>query len=61
VCRRSLLATLLLATGAVTPLAGPENLRVTLAPYSGMLFRFDKSQLPPRRKLAAHDVPAASN
>jgi hypothetical protein len=48
------------ATGKITPVAGPANLRLALTPYGGTLFRFEKSRTPQRRKVAPHDVPAAA-
>ncbi len=48
------------ATGKVTPVAGSEGLRLTLAPYGGMLFRFDKPQTPNRRNVVPQDLPTAS-
>lgn len=49
------------ATGTITPVAGPKDLRLSLAPYGGVLFRFDKSQTPQRRTVAPRDLPTASN
>jgi hypothetical protein len=47
------------ATGKITPVTSPENLQLTLAPYGGMLFRFDRPQTPQRRRIAPRDVPVA--
>lgn len=38
------------ATGAITPLAGPEGLDLKLEAYGAALFRFDAPKLPQRRK-----------
>ena len=36
-------------TGAIAPVADPAKVPVKLGPYGGVLFRFDKAVLPPRR------------
>lgn len=38
-----------LATGAIQAVASPRDVPVTLGPYGGVLFRFDKPQAPRRR------------
>lgn len=47
------------ATGAITALASPEGLRLKLAPYSGMLYRFDKAKTPQRRAVSPKDLPTS--
>jgi hypothetical protein len=48
------------ASGKITPLAGPEGLQISLPPYGGMLFRFEKPQTPQRRTVTPRDVPTAA-
>lgn len=48
------------ATGEITPVTGPEGLRVALTPYGGTLFRFDKNHTPNRRAVSLQDLPTGS-
>jgi len=46
------------ATGAITPLAGPQAVPVELGPYGGMLYRFPQGQRPARRAVTAQVLSA---
>jgi hypothetical protein len=47
------------ATGTIAPVASPNGLRLKLAPYGGMLYRFSKAKTPQRRPVSAKDLPTS--
>lgn len=47
------------ATGAMTPVASPDDIQVKLGPYGGVLFGFEKVRMPPRHTFTHRDLPAA--
>lgn len=47
------------ATGAITPVASSNDIRLKLAPYGGVLFRFAKPRPPQRRPVPPNTLPTS--
>jgi len=48
------------STGTVTPLSTPNQIRVRLGPYGGLLFRFERGNPPARRPVTPQALAAAA-